>query len=243
LPFWLEALDADPAVVLVHRHPLEIWRSLDARDGFSKELALALWERYLRSALASARGLPALVIRYSDVLASPGAWVEQARAFLGELGMDSTEATASQVDEFLDSSLRHAAADQPGALAASDASEEQRRLFEVIEDLVGEHEALDPAEIPAETPWTEALLAERRRADLEMEPLRLRSKRLDIDLRVARRRVERLRVRLGERERTIESRRRAVAEGRRKVADMERSLSWRVTAPLRRLAARLGRRG
>src|SRR5262249_34877266 len=56
LPFWVRTLGIRPVVILVHRNPLEIWRSLARRDAISKPMALALWERYTRVTLAHASG-------------------------------------------------------------------------------------------------------------------------------------------------------------------------------------------
>jgi hypothetical protein len=240
LPFWLETLGIEPVTLIIHRHPAEIWRSLDARDGFSRATALSLWERYMRSALTVAAGGPALVVRYAEVLAEPREFASEARQFLDEAGV-SVGAGSGPVEAFADLALRHNAAEDQGTLAG--ASEEQRALFEAMEGLVGRHEKLAPGDLPAETPWTEPLLAERRRADLVIEPLRLRSKRLDVDLRVARRRVDRLRGRIADRDRTIASRDESLAASRAKTSRIERSLSWRLTSPLRRIASLLRRRG
>jgi hypothetical protein len=160
LPFWLEELNSSPRIILVHRNPLEIWRSLARRDGLDKPLALALWERYLRSALESARGLPTLVVSYEGLLGDFVAWSAALRSFLGCEHLADSDAAR---DPLLDESLRHSTfgaedVDQDPAISA-----EQRRLFHVVEDLIGEHEALRIPELPAETASTR-LLFERRLA-------------------------------------------------------------------------------
>jgi hypothetical protein len=241
LAFWLDVLDVSPVVVLVHRHPLEIWRSLDARDGFSKPLAIALWERYMHAALRATTGLPTVVVRYGDVLEDPSGWCAEAASFLSSAGVELGRAAPGQeLEAFLDPRLRHASVPKQDELSEDDASSEQRALFGLIEASVGGHHAFDPGTLPSETSWTEPLLSERRRADMEIEPLRFKAKRLDVDLRIARRRVERLRQRLQERDRAIETRERDLAAARAGLDGIQASASWRLTAPLRRLAKLFG---
>jgi GT2 family glycosyltransferase len=172
LPFWLDELNTRPRIVLVHRNPLEIWRSLAARDGLDKPLALALWERYLRSALESARGLRTLVVSYEGLLEDVATWNAALRSFLGcEDVADSHGAR----DPLLDNSLRHftfGAQDVAEDLAIS---VEQRRLFQIVEDLLGEHEALRTPDLPAETASTRLLFemrlaTERTAAQKSREP-------------------------------------------------------------------------
>ena len=71
LDYWLEALELQPLVVYVYRDPLEVACSLSRRDEMPIEYGLALWERYNQQALHSAHGKRALVIAYSELVASP----------------------------------------------------------------------------------------------------------------------------------------------------------------------------
>jgi GT2 family glycosyltransferase len=159
LPFWQEALDLPLRIVLVHRNPLEIWRSLAARDGFEKPLAMALWERYTRSALEAARGLPTLVVSYEGLLEHFDPWKEALRSFLG---CDTTLELEEPHHSLLDKSLRHSAFRAQDVAEDPVFSGEQRRLFELVEELLGTHEPLRIAELPPETPSTKRLLEERR---------------------------------------------------------------------------------
>jgi len=103
LPFWRQVLDVRPVVVLVHRDPLAIARSLDARQGLSTAMALAAWERYLRSALANVRGLPVLVTPYSDLIEAPERWAEGVGAFLSEHGLPAgAPGGGGRLREFVD---------------------------------------------------------------------------------------------------------------------------------------------
>lgn len=158
LPFWLEELNSRPRIILVHRNPLEIWRSLAGRDGLDKPLALALWELYLRSALESARSLPTLVVSYEGLLGDFTAWSAALRSFLGcEHLADSGAAR----DPLLDESLRHSTFGAEDVAQDLAISAEQRRLFQIVEDLLGEHGALRIPELPAETASTRLLFEKR----------------------------------------------------------------------------------
>ena len=68
LPFWLRALRFDPIVVGIFRNPLEVADSLAARVRMRKSQARPLWEAYNRALLANARGLPAFIAAYEDLV-------------------------------------------------------------------------------------------------------------------------------------------------------------------------------
>lgn len=82
LPLWLGVWESPPIVVLPVRHPIAVARSLEARNGFSVQRSLELWERYNRDALRNARGLRLLVRSYDRVFDDPTRFV---RGLLDEL--------------------------------------------------------------------------------------------------------------------------------------------------------------
>jgi hypothetical protein len=163
--FWRGALAVQPVVVLVTRNPLEIVASARrARSDQGKIYALALWERYLRQALGQVVGLPVLVTGYEKLLAAPLAWCERAHEFLTGAGVTAHAHRDSEVLAFVDTGLRNAEFSRAEFLDDSDVSDAQRALFLALEQLEGRHDEFSPPALPAETPTTEALLAERRRA-------------------------------------------------------------------------------
>ena len=128
LPFWLEVLrDAgrQPHAVLLLRDPLEVVRSLQARQHHepSRPAAIAaesrgllLWLRYVLDAELHSRGLPRAVLRYDELLND---W----RGCLPALVHDAQlplplpdAATAAAIDNHLDPRLcRQGAGSAPGA--------------------------------------------------------------------------------------------------------------------------------
>jgi hypothetical protein len=163
--FWLSVLRMRPAVVLVHRNPLEIVASsLRLRRDEGKVDVLALWERYLRQALRDLEGVPVLITSYGELLAQPIAWCEQTGRFLAQTGVTVHEPREEDVLSFVDRGLRHGEFTRGDFLDDEDVSEAQRELYLALERMEGDHVRFSPPVLPAETPTTEALLAERRRA-------------------------------------------------------------------------------
>ncbi len=82
LPFWRTVVPVD-ATVLAIRHPLEVARSLERRNGLAEREAARLYVAYVVSAL---RNDPdCVVVRYADLLDATGPTVER---LCGELGLE-----------------------------------------------------------------------------------------------------------------------------------------------------------
>lgn len=180
LPFWMDALAVRPAVVLTYRNPLEIWRSLASRDGFSKATALGLWERYLRQAIINVRGLPVFVASYERLLKDPRGLCSEMRAFFQAHGVFCGSADRTiEIQQFLEAKLRHSTygsreLDEDPGIAA-----EQRQLFHLLEKVAGGHTVFAASDIGFESSSTEDLLAERRRLEFERNGERAERSRLE----------------------------------------------------------------
>lgn len=158
LPFWLPLLDASPAVVLVHRSPWEVARSLRARDDFPLPLGLALWERYTRELLTNVAGLRVVVTSFWDLLEEPVASMRRIRDDLAELGVPVGSVDEDAVAEFLSPSLPSAGAEPETEIL----SPRQEELLDRVRSLDHRYGAFR-VDLPPPTPWSEALLEERRR--------------------------------------------------------------------------------
>ena len=174
MPFWLRVAEMQPAVVLVHRHPLEVAGSLAKRDELPAAVSVALWERYNRAALASATGMPAFVTSYDRLLSEPATVAAELLDFLQPLGFRVDSRSREAVVSFLDPSLRRS--NRVELADAIDSS--QLTLLKALADLEGPHDALTPPSLPPEPGWVETLLDARRRV-LELERLRRAASRTE----------------------------------------------------------------
>lgn len=163
LPFWLPIFGRDLAVVLVHRNPLEVATSLQAREGFPMSLGLALWERYIRSSLAAVAGLPVCVTSHEELVSSPAAWCRRVGSFLRARGAEAAELSDGEARTAVRPGLRHSAFSAESLSADPTVSPEQRTIAAVLEALPVAEDAFASPALPPETPWVEPLLDERRR--------------------------------------------------------------------------------
>lgn len=96
----------NPVCLVVHRDPLAVAKSLRVRNGFSIFHGLALWEVYMRAALAASEGRPRIVMSYDSLVAAPAAEAETLVTRLRGFGMEGLVADP-EVCEFISPSLRH----------------------------------------------------------------------------------------------------------------------------------------
>lgn len=94
LPLWLQIIR--PSCIVLHRDPLEVAQSLHSRDGLPIHAGIALWEAYVRQALANSEGLDRLFIDHAELVTEP-------------------ERTILRIDEWL--AHRRASARAPGTSA------------------------------------------------------------------------------------------------------------------------------
>lgn len=122
-PAWREAAaQAGQALgaVFVLRHPMEVARSLAARDGLPVGRGLLLWLEYSLAAAEAAAALPHAVVDYPALLAD---WRTEIAGVLALAGVPlPTGDAAAQVDAFLEPGRRHqAAGDAPLPAAIAEA--------------------------------------------------------------------------------------------------------------------------
>src|SRR5438105_529458 len=166
LAFWRVAI-GDQAVVMVIRHPLEVAASLYVRNGLQPAVGVALWERYVRSEVAGAEGLPALVLFWDGVRADPSSASAAAARFLAGTGLVTAPLAAGAAQAAVDRVLEPVGdidddyADVAGARRAAD-------LFGALRDLAGAHDLLPPCDLGHEDQSTTALLEERRQGEVAL---------------------------------------------------------------------------
>ena len=173
MPFWEKALEAKPLVLIVARNPIEIAESLKARGNRvelnqGRKYYIALWERYMRRALENSRDHNVLVIHYEELLGDWQGHQEKLLRWLRGGGIDLKDQTPTKSP--LKKSLRHNNAN--GRIHGL--SLEQRKLYDVLEVLKGEHGALAVPDLGPETAYTQKLFA----AELKKVSRAYSSKRL-----------------------------------------------------------------
>jgi hypothetical protein len=168
LPLWKSALPGPTATVFVLRDPLEVARSLQARDELPIVLGLALWDRYVRSAVLSLEGAPTLVVDYAAMVADPAKWSDVIRAYLEELGLSLHLQSKGAASKFLDARLRHQTTERSEFEPLIGT---HREVHAILTESVGTHAAWKPPELPPAPPWTDYILQLRREVVLARHEL------------------------------------------------------------------------
>lgn len=115
LPLWRELLaeiGVQVRYVLCVRHPLEVARSLSARDGFSEAKGIALWLRHTLEAVMASQQGPRVALSYDDLLTD---WRQQVARLQDGLSLSFahlSEQENSEIDAYLESAQRHQRIDQ-----------------------------------------------------------------------------------------------------------------------------------
>jgi hypothetical protein len=125
-PFWLEVLagiKARAGVVIPVRAPLEVAFSLRKRDGFSLATGALLWLRHIIDAEIATRALPRSIFAGDQLL---GDWRSVAEKASTELGLPwprLSDATAHEIENFVDYDLVHHRVSAPELAAHPDIHE------------------------------------------------------------------------------------------------------------------------
>jgi hypothetical protein len=163
LPFWRTVIAPPAAAVLIYRDPLEVARSLHARDGVSLTYGLALWDRYVRSASANLVGLPTIVADYARILDQPSDWIDEIAGFLRTVGVDIPSPPPPEAVAALATDLRHQTAPTADRSFLSD---DQFAVMEILRRRDGPHRSWAPPDLGPEPTWVDDVLALRLRADM-----------------------------------------------------------------------------
>jgi len=111
-PFWIEVLGLAAEVVLVHRAPAEVARSLASANGRSIDGNLALWDQFNRAALSLWEGQPGLIVGIEAFGDDVGRGVEVLRGFVERLGVTPTPEQVAQAGDSFRGFIRPSA-DEP----------------------------------------------------------------------------------------------------------------------------------
>jgi hypothetical protein len=125
LPFWIEVFKRagiDPKFAIPLRNPLEVARSLQKRNDFDVEVGQLLWLRHVLDAEYFSRGQRRFFCSFEQVLS---AWPQVLETASSSFGFDwprLSTASAVEIDQFLDPSLRHHSERPEAFIAKADAS-------------------------------------------------------------------------------------------------------------------------
>jgi hypothetical protein len=164
LPFWRHVLKESIVAVFVHREPLKIAKSLQRRDGLGKAHCIALWERYVRSGLHGAVGMPLVTVSFDEMIAEPAVTVAELRAHLSDLGV-SVPGDVGRAAQFV-AAGQAASRHLDGGLADdADTTDAQRDLLTVVASLPRASACLEALDLGVESASTTELLSAIRGRD------------------------------------------------------------------------------
>jgi len=120
LPLWFplfEKLKCRPVFVLGIRHPLEVAKSLEKRNGFSLQRGERLWFQHSLLLERSTRGFPRAIVPYEQLLSD---WKNVVCRVQAALKAPWPKIPADrEIDQFLNPSMRHHKASETSNLSAS----------------------------------------------------------------------------------------------------------------------------
>lgn len=119
LPFWLRLLP-ELRVVVCLRNPLEVARSLQARDRSPIGFGLRLWNDYYRRLLGDVPPARRVVTHYSAYFRDPAA---ELRRVVGALGLRVSAETIARAETTIGATLRHQQASVADLVRAGAAAE------------------------------------------------------------------------------------------------------------------------
>jgi hypothetical protein len=150
MPFWRAVLPASMCAVFVLRDPLEVARSLEARDKIPILLGLAMWDRYIRSASSGLAGLPTLVVTYDSMIGDPAKSSREVGTFLEDMGVRLEHGTSDEAAQRLDPTLRHQV---KGSDEYHELVQAQREVLSLLSERAGQHAMWDPPALPPPPAW------------------------------------------------------------------------------------------
>ena len=114
VPIWtsvFEDLGCRFAFVIIFRHPEEVARSLEKRDGLHHEKSARLWLEHILAAERSTRDLPRAFLRFDDLLSNGPAALARIQDALGFRFPVAIKDAREEIHTFLEPKLRHHSVD------------------------------------------------------------------------------------------------------------------------------------
>lgn len=140
LPVWVAALEGagiQVKAVIPVRHPVEVARSLGARDGIPALQALLIWVRHVLDAERASRGLDRAFVSYQRLLQDWRGEIDALGTVLGIEWPRWSGTAQAEVDAYLSSELKHHDAADEKIPAATHIHAWAGRVHRALLDLVG----------------------------------------------------------------------------------------------------------
>lgn len=109
-PFWfdvLKAFDCRPAVICIHRNPLDVAASLNRHDRLDPALGILIWLRYVLDAEASSRGMLRYFTSYDRFIGNWGRVAFDAQSVLGLAWPRMSAQVQIELEKFLSGKTGH----------------------------------------------------------------------------------------------------------------------------------------
>jgi hypothetical protein len=131
LPLWRKWFEV-PVCIHIYRNPVEVASSLHKRNGIPIEAGIALWERYVRSALDASVGLPRAVVSHRQLVREPAVAIAKLLEWLNGEGVPGLRLpTEREIAAFVEEDLYRERESREDLRAY--AKVPQLRLFKTLE--------------------------------------------------------------------------------------------------------------
>ncbi|WP_193171400.1 sulfotransferase family protein [Nisaea nitritireducens] len=255
VPLWepiIEQLGAEPAYIIMQRHPLEVVGSLLQRDGLSSGRSLVLWLRHVIESERATRGKRRAFVNYDALMQD---WQPAIEGMVGQLGLPLdklTDESRAEIENFIRPDLRHFAFHDTELYGSTSLARWTGRVFAACRTLEQDPQA------PSALANIDMVARELDQAGSYFDDIvgegaprekKLREEIFDLHCKVAERenwlkeqisRVAERETRLVERDALAEANRQTISELRiensrlhREIQFITRTWSWRLTRPFR----------
>ena len=160
MPIWQPIIEDHLHPVLVTRHPLDVARSLQRREGTPIPNGLAIWETYMTFLLGHIQGWMATVVPYVDVIEKPGSAVPLVAGLAARVDPPlARHVVPVDAQAVLDPSLRHNRHEQSEVDALM--TGRQQRLWDILSRMrPGEQTIEVPSDLRAPTESGRSIVAD-----------------------------------------------------------------------------------
>lgn len=103
----LQSLNIQPYYILANRHPFEVAKSLQKRNGIPKNISLLLWIQHQANGLKLALNNNGIIINYDAILQEPSEKIKEIAYYLDVDTNNMIQEIKTFCHDFLDKQLKH----------------------------------------------------------------------------------------------------------------------------------------